>query len=60
MESADIADIYYPAFLANGAISRHYTAFEPGEKVRLYIREMAIILTLGPTNIAWHYAFTLL
>ncbi|MDW3651848.1 MAG: multicopper oxidase domain-containing protein [Bacteroidia bacterium] len=37
MESADIADIYYPAFLANGAISRHYTDFEPGEKVRLRI-----------------------
>ena len=37
MESADIADIYYPAFLTNGGISRHYPEFKAGEKVRLRI-----------------------
>lgn len=37
MESADIADIYYPAFLTNGEQAQEYPQFEPGEKVRLRI-----------------------
>ncbi|WP_318345696.1 multicopper oxidase domain-containing protein [Flagellimonas baculiformis] len=35
MEGADIADIYYPAFLTNGEILAEYPDFKPGEKVRL-------------------------
>ncbi|MFO7574285.1 MAG: multicopper oxidase domain-containing protein [Bacteroidales bacterium] len=35
MEGADIADIYYPAFLSNGKKQAGYPDFEPGEKVRL-------------------------
>lgn len=35
MEGADIADIYYPAFLSNGKKQAEYPDFEPGEKVRL-------------------------
>jgi len=35
MEGADIADIYYPAFLTNGKILAEYPEFKPGEKVRL-------------------------
>jgi len=37
MEGADIADIYYPAFLINGEESIEYPNFKPGEKVRLRI-----------------------
>jgi len=37
MEGADIADIYYPAFLMNGEQSASYPKFQPGEKVRLRI-----------------------
>ncbi len=37
MEGADIADIYYPAFLINGKQSAEYPEFKPGEKVRLRI-----------------------
>ncbi|MFK5959413.1 MAG: multicopper oxidase domain-containing protein, partial [Lutibacter sp.] len=37
MEGADIADIYYPAFLINGEESIDYPNFKPGEKVRLRI-----------------------
>jgi CopA family copper-resistance protein len=37
MESADIADIYYPAFLNNGQVVQEYPQFEPGDKVRLRI-----------------------
>ncbi|MDO8367249.1 MAG: multicopper oxidase domain-containing protein [Saprospiraceae bacterium] len=37
MESADIADIYYPAFLVNGEQSHQYPEFKPGERVRLRI-----------------------
>ncbi|MDA3822132.1 MAG: multicopper oxidase domain-containing protein [Bacteroidales bacterium] len=37
MESADIADIYYPAFLNNGQQVQEYPQFEPGDKVRLRI-----------------------
>ena len=37
MEGADIADIYYPAFLINGKESIDYSEFKPGEKVRLRI-----------------------
>ncbi|MEP0985687.1 multicopper oxidase domain-containing protein [Ekhidna sp.] len=37
MESADIADIYYPAFLVNGEQKQDYPDFKPGEKVRLRI-----------------------
>ncbi|MCJ8163376.1 multicopper oxidase domain-containing protein [Pontibacter sp. E15-1] len=35
MDGADIADIYYPAFLTNGQPTREYPEFEPGQKVRL-------------------------
>jgi CopA family copper-resistance protein len=35
MEGADIADIYYPAFLSNGKILAEYPDFESGEKIRL-------------------------
>lgn len=37
MESADIADIYYPAFLINGEDKIEYPDFKPGEKVRMRI-----------------------
>jgi FtsP/CotA-like multicopper oxidase with cupredoxin domain len=37
MEGADIADIYYPAFLINGEQTQEYPDFNPGEKVRLRI-----------------------
>jgi FtsP/CotA-like multicopper oxidase with cupredoxin domain len=37
MEGADIADIYYPAFLMNGEQVAAYPEFQPGEKVRLRI-----------------------
>ena len=37
MEGADIADIYYPAFLINGEQSIEYPEFKPGEKVRVRI-----------------------
>ncbi len=37
MEGADIADIYYPAFLINGEQTIEYPEFKPGEKVRLRI-----------------------
>lgn len=35
MEGVDISDVYYPAFLTNGATSRKYPDFQPGERVRL-------------------------
>ncbi|MBG0780960.1 MAG: multicopper oxidase domain-containing protein [Bacteroidales bacterium] len=35
MEGADIADIYYPAFLSNGKKVAEYPDFKPREKVRL-------------------------
>ncbi|MCH7785049.1 MAG: multicopper oxidase domain-containing protein [Bacteroidetes bacterium] len=37
MEGADIADIYYPAFLINGQETTEYPEFKAGEKVRLRI-----------------------
>ncbi|GGW50826.1 hypothetical protein GCM10007383_38170 [Arenibacter certesii] len=37
MEGADIADIYYPAFLVNGKEVVEFPDFKPGEKVRLRI-----------------------
>ena len=37
MEGADIADIYYPAFLVNGQQQPEYPDFKAGEKVRLRI-----------------------
>ena len=37
MTGADIADVYYPAFLINGEESIDYPEFKPGEKVRLRI-----------------------
>ncbi|SDM44465.1 hypothetical protein SAMN05421823_113136 [Catalinimonas alkaloidigena] len=37
MESADIADVYYPAFLTNGQRTRSYPELKPGEKVRVRI-----------------------
>ncbi len=35
MEGADIADIYYPAFLTNGKIIQEYPNYKGGEKVRV-------------------------
>lgn len=35
MESADIADVYYPAFLTNGQPTNEYPEFKAGEKVRV-------------------------
>lgn len=35
MESADIADVYYPAFLTNGQITKEYPEFKAGERVRV-------------------------
>ncbi len=35
MEGADIADVYYPAFLINGEESIEYPEFKAGEKIRL-------------------------
>lgn len=35
MESADIADVYYHAFLTNGKMEQEYPDFEAGEKVRV-------------------------
>ncbi len=37
MEGADIADIYYPAFLTNGQTAAEYPDLKPREKVRLRI-----------------------
>ncbi|MCJ7465830.1 MAG: multicopper oxidase domain-containing protein, partial [Maribacter sp.] len=37
MEGADIADIYYPAFLINGEQTIDYADFKAGERVRLRI-----------------------
>jgi len=37
MEGADIADIYYLAFLINGKESIEYPEFKPGEKIRIRI-----------------------
>ncbi len=37
MEGADIADVYYPAFLINGEQEVEYPQFKAGEKVRLRI-----------------------
>ncbi|MCF6278756.1 MAG: multicopper oxidase domain-containing protein [Flavobacteriaceae bacterium] len=41
MEGADIADIYYDAFLINGKQSIEYPEFKAGEKVRLRIIDAA-------------------
>jgi len=35
MEGADVADIYYAAFLTNGQSTQEYPEFKAGEKVRL-------------------------
>ena len=35
MEGADIADIYYPAFLSNGKKLAEYPEYKTGEKIRL-------------------------
>ena len=35
MESADIADVYYPAFLTNGQKTNEYPEFNAGDKVRV-------------------------
>ena len=37
MESADIADVYYPAFLTNGELQQMYTQYKPGDKIRLRV-----------------------
>ncbi|EGV43393.1 copper oxidase [Bizionia argentinensis JUB59] len=37
MGGADIADVYYPAFLINGEESVEYPEYKPGEKLRLRI-----------------------
>ncbi len=54
MEGADIADIYYPAFLINGKQSVEYPEFKAGEKVRLRITNGAAStsfwMTFGGAN----------
>lgn len=54
MEGVDISDVYYPAFLMNGATSQSYPDFKPGEKVRLRIINAAASsqfwLTFGGEN----------
>jgi len=35
MEGADIADVYYPAFLTNGKVTQEYPNYKGGEKVRV-------------------------
>lgn len=37
MGGADIADVYYPAFLINGEKSQEYPDYQPGDKLRLRI-----------------------
>lgn len=37
MNGADIADVYYPAFLINGEESVEYPQYKPGEKLRLRV-----------------------
>jgi CopA family copper-resistance protein len=37
MGGADIADVYYPAFLINGKQTIEYPDFKPGEKVRVRV-----------------------
>lgn len=37
MGGADIADVYYPAFLVNGEKTQEYPNYKPGEKVRLRV-----------------------
>ncbi len=37
MESIDIADVYYAAFLSNGQTVQEYPDYKPGEKVRVRI-----------------------
>ena len=37
MESVDIADVYYPAFLSNGQQVQDYPDFDPSDKVRVRI-----------------------
>ncbi|GET22984.1 multicopper oxidase domain-containing protein [Prolixibacter denitrificans] len=37
MDGADIADVYYPAFLVNGSQKHEYPNFKPGDRVRLRI-----------------------
>ncbi|MFP4622071.1 MAG: multicopper oxidase domain-containing protein [Bacteroidales bacterium] len=54
MEGADIADVYYPAFLINGEQEQEYPDFQPGEKVRLRVINAAASsyfwLTFGEGN----------
>jgi CopA family copper-resistance protein len=54
MEGADIADVYYPAFLINGEQEQQYSDFQPGERVRLRIINAAASsyfwLTFGGGN----------
>jgi hypothetical protein len=37
MGGADVADVYYPAFLINGKQTIEYPDFKPGEKVRVRV-----------------------
>lgn len=37
MEGADIADVYYPAFLTNGEQVQMYPRYKPGQRVRLRV-----------------------
>ncbi len=37
MEGADISDVYYPHFIANGQVEAEYPDFAAGEKIRLRI-----------------------
>lgn len=54
MEGADIADVYYPAFLINGEKEQEYPDFKPGERVRLRVINAAASsyfwLTFGGGN----------
>jgi CopA family copper-resistance protein len=54
MEGADIADVFYPAFLINGEQQQKYPEFQPGEKVRLRVINAAASsyfwLTFGGGN----------
>lgn len=50
MEGADIADIYYEAFLINGEQSQEYPNFRPSETVRLRIVNAAASTSFWLSN----------
>ena len=59
MEGADIADVYYPAFLINGEESIEYPEFKAGEKVRLRIinggASTSFWMTFGGEHLYWFH-----